>query len=179
MSLGLGGAGVAGNGHFAPGVDEVTVSGLDLACSFAIGGAIADNLILNVDLFGGRVFEPEVDRDGTDLGDADRLEEDLGIGERVELGGLGLGVTYYIMPINLYLAGSVGLGRAVFEDANGERRGSDFGFAANVMVGKEWWVAPEWGVGVAGQLLLLRAEDDILGTVGGLGVNVMFSATYN
>jgi hypothetical protein len=83
------------------------------------------------------------------------------------------------MPVNIYLAGSVGIGQAVFEDGRGDREGSDIGIVFDAMVGKEWWVGTEWGLGVAGQFIYLRAEDDIFGDVNGIALNAMFSATYN
>jgi hypothetical protein len=48
------------------------------------------------------------------------------------------------------------------------------------MVGKEWWVSDDWGLGVAAQLLLGSAKDpysDAHWT--SRGVAVMFSSTYN
>ena len=49
----------------------------------------------------------------------------------------------------------------------------------HALVGKEWWVGTDWGIGVAGQVLIVRASDDFLGDIGGLGFGVLFSATYN
>jgi len=179
LSIGLGGGILAGDDHTLPDVDEVGLGGIGFGTSIGIGGALVDNLILNADLFQATMFNPEVEVDGENLGSADDLDRELGVGEEFELGGIGIGVTYYIMPINLYLAGSIGIAQAVFEDGNGDREGSDVGFATNLMVGKEWWVGLDWGIGVAGQVMILRAEDDILGGVTGLAFNLMFSATYN
>jgi hypothetical protein len=47
------------------------------------------------------------------------------------------------------------------------------------MVGKEWSVGSDWGIGIAGQLIVLATHDDILGGLHGAIFNVMFSATYN
>ena len=67
----------------------------------------------------------------------------------------------------------------MFEDEDGDRDGSDAGFVGNVIAGKEWWVGEDWGIGLAAQLVGIVAEDEVLGDVGGLAVNVLFSATYN
>jgi hypothetical protein len=83
------------------------------------------------------------------------------------------------MPANLYVAGSIGIGEVVFVDGAGNRDGGDVGFAADVMFGKEWWVGLDWGIGVAGQFVLIAAHDRILGSVTGIGLGVVFSATYN
>jgi hypothetical protein len=179
LSIGFGGGAIGGNNHVEPGVDKVTLTGLGLGTSIAVGGAIADNLILDADFFHTSIFDPSVNVDGHHLGRASNLDRDLGIGQDLQLVCFGIGATYYIMPVNLYLAASIGLGRVVFEDVNGARAGSDLGIAGNLMVGKEWWVAPDWGIGIAGQLMLIGVRDEVLGRVGGIAFNVMFSATYN
>jgi hypothetical protein len=182
LALGFGGGSVWGNQHVLPDVEKVTLTGLGFGSELAVGGAITNNLMLNADLFQTSLFNPSVHKDGQHLGSASdlpRLGSDLGVGEDVTLAGFGIGVTYYFMPVNVYLAGSAGIGQVVFEDFNGSRAGSDFGFAGNVMLGKEWWVGPDWGIGVAGQLIIIVAHDETLGPLDGTVFNLMFSATYN
>lgn len=179
LNIGIGWGSIAGDDHTLSGIDEITVSSVGLATSIGIGGALTDNFILNADLYQTMMFNPSVDIDGDDAGDADDLASDIGVGDDAEIGGIGIGVTYYIMPVNIYLAGSVGIGQAVFEDGRGDREGSDVGLALNALVGKEWWVGTDWGLGLAGQVVYLRAEDEIFGDVNGLALNLLFSATYN
>jgi hypothetical protein len=179
LAIGFGGGSLWGNDHILPGVRDVTLSGLGFGTSIGIGGAVANNFILNADLFQATLFNPSVHQDGRGLGDASNLSHDLGVGQNVSVAGLGIGATYYIMPVNVYLAGSIGFGQAVFEDHVGSRSPSDFGLATNWMVGKEWWVGSDWGIGIAGQLIVLATHDDILGGLHGAIFNVMFSATYN
>src|SRR4029079_14699548 len=97
--------------------------------------------------------DPDVEIDGRDLGDAEDLDRELGIGDDAQLVGIGIGLTYYIMPVNVYVSGAVGIGQIVFENYHGDREGSDIGFASDVIVGKEWWVGDDWGLGVAGQFM--------------------------
>ena len=179
LAIGFGGAGLAGHNHVRSDVDETRLSGFGFGTSIGIGGALAENVILNADLFHATIFDPSVRVDGHHVGDANDVGGELGIGEDVDLVGLGIGVTYYIMPANVYLAGSAGFGQAVFTGHRGDRAGSDIGIAGNLMVGKEWWVGNDWGLGIAGQAILLGAHDDILGRINGFALNVMFSATYN
>jgi hypothetical protein len=179
LAIGFGGGSVWGNDHVLPGVQDVSTSGLGFGTSIAIGGAVTENLILNADLFQATIFNPSVRQDGRHVGDASDLSRDLGVGEDITVAGLGVGLTYYIMPVNIYLAGSIGFGQAVFENELGTRSGSDFGLATNVMVGKEWWVGSDWGIGLAGQFILLATHDDYLGGLNGAIFNLMFSATYN
>jgi hypothetical protein len=179
LAIGFGGGAVQGDDHERGDVDEIGLSSTGFGTSIGIGGALVENLILNADLFHATLFNPAVEVDGAEAGDAEDLDVDLGVGEDTELVGLGIGLTYYVMPVNLYLAGSIGLGQTVFVDYTGDRKGGDIGLGANVMVGKEWWVGIDWGIGVAGQLIVVSTEDEILGGVRGLAFNVMFSATYN
>lgn len=178
MSIGLGFGGTGGDNHVLTG-EEVALAGLGLNYAIGIGGALTENLVLNADIFHSTIYDPEIQIDGEDAGRTSDLREDLGVGEDFELAGIGIGVTYYLMPANVYLAGSLGIGRVIFVDGSGDRGGSDVGFAANLMIGKEWWVGLDWGIGVAGQLIVIAAEDEILGDVGGIGFGVLFSATYN
>ena len=49
------------------------------------------------------------------------------------------------------------------------------------MVGKEWWVTQDWGLGVAGEVLFASMKDagDTSITWTGTAFSVVFSATYN
>jgi hypothetical protein len=179
LSIGVGGGAILGDGHTVRGVDEVALTGFGIGTSIGIGAAVIPNLILDVDFFHASFFDPDVEADGDDLGESSHVDPRLGVGEDQQLVGFGLGVTYYFMPVNIYLGGSLGVGRVVFEDNDGDRGGSSVGLAGNLMVGKEWWVADDWGIGIAGQLVLLSADDDLLNHVKAYALNVMFSATYN
>lgn len=150
---------------------NTTIGGAGAFIDIAIGGVIVDNLALNADIFGGMVVSPSVSVDGMDLGDAGDTT--------VSVDGLGVGLTYFIMPINIYLAGSAGIGVAGIT-IDGTDYESDAGFATNFMVGKEWWVGDDWGIGVAGQFMYSAIpRADIDATMPFLALNLMFSATYN
>jgi len=88
-------------------------------------------------------------------------------------------LTYYLMPVNVYFSGAVGLSNAVWERSDGERQASRLGLALNLLVGKEWWVDPQWGIGAAAQLLLMRAGDYHYDSVQAMSVGLLFSATHN
>lgn len=157
---------------------ETTLSGFGGMGSFKFGATIARNVALGVDLFGLNMFEPTVSQNGDDLGNAE--------GTRASVGAIGLGGTFYIMPANLYIAASagVGLGTIEFRDRIGgilitAEEDSRPGFAANVMIGKEWWVSRKWGIGLAGQLVFASLETDDDVGLGVFGVGLLFSATMN
>jgi len=178
IAIGMGGAAFGGVDHAEDGSD-VSVAGLGLATDIAIGGAIVENLILHADIYQLTIFNPTVYADDEDVGDADEVGDSYGVGQDVRVTGLGIGVTYYFMPVNLYLSGSIGLGQAVFEGDQGDTEPSKLGFGFNALVGKEWWVGAEWGIGLAGQFLMVSGEDEVLGHVNAFAASALFSATYN
>lgn len=157
---------------------DTTLSGLGGMGSFKFGATIAPNVALGVDLFGLNMFEPSVEQNGVDLGNAE--------GTRASVGAIGLGGTFYVMPANLYIAASagVGLGTIEFRGRFGNvvvtsKEDSRPGFAANIMVGKEWWVSRKWGLGLAGQLVYANLQTDNDVGFGVFGVGLLFSATMN
>ncbi|MCC6623785.1 MAG: hypothetical protein IT385_21175 [Deltaproteobacteria bacterium] len=157
---------------------ETTFSGLGGQVDLAFGGTITRNLALHVDLFGASIFEPSVEIDGRDQGDAENTT--------TSLGALGIGLTGYIMPANLYVSGAVGVGVGTIRTRveSGPFRldieeDTDPGLAVQVMVGTEWLISKRWGIGLAGQFIFASLDTD-----GGVGLDVMsvgllFSATMN
>lgn len=155
-------------------VGEFSFSGLSGNTTLGIGYAVVENLIINLDIFASTVTDPTVEIDGRDVGEVDA---------EVRITNIGVGATYYIMPINVYLASSIALaegsvksGRVAIE--------TDTGYGINVAIGKEWWVSDNWGIGVAGQLFhtVLPNEDLITGEVFDLkttSLAILFSATFN
>ena len=88
-------------------------------------------------------------------------------------------LTYYFMPVNLYITGAVGVSIADAAQDDGDETESDVGWGVNLDVGKEWWVDDNWGIGVAGRLVLGSvALDGVDADMGFAGAGVLFSATY-
>jgi len=149
--------------------DDLKLSGEAGELNFAIGGMIAPNLALHGTLFGWAIADPDVelnDLEGT-------LDGDLA------LGAVGAGLTYYFMPANLYISGSVGGGQLSF-DAGNVTVESDPGLVVDITVGKEWWVGKNWGIGVAAGIGLhsipdKNADENWSGT----SFAVRFTATMN
>jgi len=154
--------------------DDTTLSGLSGAASFAFGGTVGRNIALHADLFGVSLFEPTVSQNGDELGEL----KDSTAG----LGALGIGATFYVMPANLYISGAIGVGVGSFEMRSGGvslKWETDPGLAVNLMLGKEWWVARRWGIGVALQGVFSSLETDANEGLKVFGVGVLFSATMN
>jgi hypothetical protein len=161
LTLGFGGGSV--------GNDDIDWSGPSMGMGMAIGGSIVDNLALHADFQNTLVLSPTVETKGK----SETFDGDL------QLSSLGIGVTYYFMPINLYLSGAIGLGVTSFENNAGQQYDTSAGPVLNVLLGKEWWVGADWGVGVAAQLLVMSVKDDIDGKLTSGALNVLFTATYN
>lgn len=147
------------------------VGGFGAGTSIGIGGVVAPNLAINADLFAAAVVSPNVEQNGVELGKAQDTS--------VTLSALGVGATYYFMPINIYVALSLGFAVTSIT-VEGSDFESDAGFALNAMVGKEFWVGREWGIGVAGQLIYadVPTETDS-SSASFISANIMFSATFN
>lgn len=147
-------------------------SGSSSLFNFAIGGAIFEDLILHLDLAGAAMADPKLKINGQS---ANNTTND----HSTSL--LGIGLTYYF-PTNIYLTGSAG--RAVTQvKANGNTYRTDSGYGFNLMLGKEWWVSENWGLGVAGQWLYTKCPDKpvngVTPDVKASSIGVLFSATYN
>ncbi len=153
---------------------ETTLSGIGGMGSFAFGATIAPNIALGVDFFGLSMLEPSVEVEGNDLGDAENT--------RASLGAIGIGATFYVMPANLYFAGSIGAGVASLEFRDSgfsAKADSEVGLAASLMVGKEWWVARRWGIGIAAQAIFASLETESGAGLNVFGFGLLFTATMN
>jgi len=71
---------------------------------------------------------------------------------------LGVGVTYYLMPANVFLSGAVGFGGLQITQ-NDVDHDTEAGFATRVGIGKEWFVSDSWGLGLAACLDACAAKD--------------------
>ena len=103
----------------------------------------------------------------------------LGSNTSVELQAIGLNVTRYIVPIDLFATVVLSGTRLAITDGHDdvEYDSSDIGFGLKVLLGKEWRVSSDVGLGVAAQLFLAvnRNGDETLDTLGG---GLLFSFTY-
>jgi hypothetical protein len=148
---------------------SMKVSGIGGDANIAIGGIIAPDLAVHGTLNGWFLSDPEVELDNS-TGD---LPGDF------YLSAFGGGVTYYLMPANVYLSASVGVGMLTVDVGNVSVE-TDMGPVVDVTIGKEWWVGDEWGLGVAGTVGYHSiADPDVDENWSGISVGLRFSATYN
>jgi len=159
-----------GFGYANTGISDgasLDLSGLTGDYNFAIGGVISRDLALHGTFWGWAIGDPEVDLNGSSLGNAD---------ESLNLSVMGGGVTYYIVPANVYLSGSLGLGWL----SATENVESDVGFGLDITLGKEWWVGGSWGLGLAGAFGYHSVPDGVVdANWSGASFGLRFSATLN
>lgn len=155
---------------------STTISGFAGSFAAAFGGTIAPNLIIYGEIAGMSARNPEVSSGGQSW---------TAHGTTLSMLTFGPGLAYYLQPMNVYFSGTVGFGyfnsSRNDDDYYGDEddgENSDLGFGFSTMVGKEWWLTADWGIGVAGQFQLATAKyyDERLT---GYGFALMFSATYN
>jgi hypothetical protein len=163
-----------GSGYSQVFVDIISFSGgFTFANTIQIGGTVSDNLIIFGDIGGVNILSPSVkinDEDVDNPGDV-----------RIVFGGFGPGVCYYLMPDNYYISLSILLHQSNFYLDNLSGIEADNGFGFNFVIGKEWWVGEQWGLGVS---LYFRygAQSQKNGTdvtISSYSLGALFTATLN
>lgn len=141
-----------------------------------IGGAIKENLILHATLITDYMSGPKISSNGV----IQKTSNNFMIGEDF----IGGGITYYLMPSNLFLSGSIGPGSFRRMDTGDDTSvSSDKGFGFQVKVGKEWWVSRRWGLGVALSYSQLNVrnqpENGVVELINSNNFGIYFNATLN
>ncbi len=151
---------------------DLTIKGGGASFAIAVGGAVTENFIVGAQAWDVVTTSPTIELGGTSAS----TSSDTSSG----VVGYGLLLNWYF-DNNFYLALTPSLTRLTFSD-NGTSYTSDWGFGLRGTIGKEWWVANHWGLGVAGGLGLSSNKDGAYSgaptwTTWGFSLNV--SATYN
>jgi len=176
LSAGLG----AGGTHYHERYDSerpqrVQTEGVSTTFELAIGGALRENLILH-----GNVAFQNLNGSTRKVDGQRDVTWDIDTGT-VMLGG---GLTYYVMPANVYFTGSVGVaGLAESRDHHTAFK-THAGVGSVLSFGKEWWVGAQgqWGMGAALRGSFYTANAGIFGDltrVYAADVGLAFSATLN
>jgi hypothetical protein len=179
LSTGIGFASVKGDSD-----NSGTFKGATGQGSIAVGGMIVDNLAIHADFFATTLFNPDYEINGTTSSTPNNFEVAM------RAATVGAGLTYYFMPVNLYLTASLGIAYVSTEvsyTSGGvsfkNTYESETGLGLNVMLGKEWWITDNWGLGVAGQLIYfnipVKDKDSASDNFSGASFGALFSATYN
>ncbi len=173
MDAGLGALSSKSSTFFDPffGDVDLAFSGTAGQFSLALGGALTPNFVLAGRFWGVTVTSPEVKLSGQKVNATDITQG---------LSGVGLDLTYYFMPVNIYLTATPSIGLLSLEQG-GETYKTKNGFALRLAAGKEWWVSDNWGIGLNVQYAFASNKDE--GTDAPTWTSnwfgVAFCATYN
>ena len=154
--------------------DELAFVGGGGSFGLALGGTVLPNLVLFGNLFGMSLSDPDVEFNGTAMGS---------VSGSTTIGGIGPGAAYYFQPVNVYVSGTIAATFFQASDSDGTSQyESDTGIGFQGMVGKEWWVSQDWGLGIAAEFIAARGmadkADSSIKWAGNM-FSLVFSATYN
>ena len=138
-------------------VERVEMSGGTIELDLAAGWTVRENLALHATVFGWSLANPHFERS---------LPGTSGVFDgSVTLSTYGIGATWFAMPINAHVTGSVGVGRVTFEFPDlGVADQTKPGVAFTAGVGKEWWMSDIFGLGMSGYFTWFSAEDSTVPT---------------
>lgn len=164
-----------GRGAFAATMPEARddadarLIGNGVAFDLAIGAAVVRDLVVHADFAGCAAREPRL-AVGSNLQNT--------VDQTAALNAIGAGVTWYFGP-NAYVSGSLGAARLTLYDVDDTMLSqTGRGPSLHALLGREWWVAPEWGLGAAAALFMGWLPDDGE-TWRYTSLGVLFSATLN
>ena len=151
---------------------ELSMGGFAFFTNIGIGFTVVPNLIISGTLFRNVVSGPTVELDGQDIGDYDAEIQDSAV---------GVGLTYYFMPYNAFVSASVAAAFMTVK-IDGQEFETGTGWGVEALVGKEWWVSDNWGIGAAAHVFFSRVPDEGVDEtldLDTLSLGVLFTATYN
>jgi hypothetical protein len=167
--------------HIGPGFNtmesdsspKAKIDGTGGAFGISLGGMVTENYGVFAEISDSVATEPQLTIGNQTFEAKDNV--------RVAVIGLGVGVIYWYMPINIYVSAALVLDELIVRDGDEKVFETDKGVGLSIMVGKEWWVSENWGLGVAAALRQSSRMDEKDGdaTWEADSLNVVFSATYN
>jgi len=145
-------------------------SGSGLPAALSVGFAFANSLVLFAEFYEMQVRNPSGDSEIVDL----------------EWQGVGPGLKYYLMPVNIFLSSSLLVSQFTAHNSTpgdwryGLNLVSDWGITGRFSLGKEWWISSNWGLGIAGEIVLGRmGGGDEGGSYSVKGLSLLASASFN
>jgi len=155
---------------------DANVGGPGVLWDIAVGWSVAPSMALHVGYFGTRPIVPKLQLGNAQARSSDEAE--------ALLSGLAFGATFHL-PLNIYVSPSLGVALVVGTDTHGsapQRDVFDPGLAAALDIGWEFWVSPQWALGVAIKTSYYFVRDDDAAserTWHGIAGGPLFTATFN
>jgi opacity protein-like surface antigen len=152
---------------------DVSLAGPGSSIGVNVGYAVAENWLLGLELSGAVVFGPTLKQGGMEV----KSDESV----KWSTYYAGVAASHYFMPLNLRVGLGVGALQMALDLPNLPQETSKTGVAARLVVAKEWWVSPRWGLGVALESTLGAVPDDKDNDKGWgvAGFDLALSATYD
>lgn len=172
LKLGGGYRSYTGSGYKDAPVEGWSATGGGVGLVVSIGGAVLENLVLHADLVTSLATNPTLT-----VGDKEPVEtEDAGS----RLTGFGGGATYFFMPLNVYVSGSV-LASSINIEQDGATLGrTELGIGGMLQAGKQFWIGSEWAVDVGPSFHLATMSDSAGGgRIVGWAANLLAGVSYN
>ncbi len=169
LHLDLGMGALASSASTSLGTMKLSGSGGNF--SIAVGGAVSENFILAGHLWDHVASNPRLTWAGSSVSTSN---------SSVALVGLGVDLTWYIMPSNFYVTVTPSI-TSLSVNSSGSTSNTESGLGVQLAGGKEWWVSDHWGLGLNLQLAISSNKDKGTNppTWGSSSLAVAFSATYN
>jgi hypothetical protein len=143
-----------------------SISGPGISGAFATGMFLFKNLAMHAEMYGDILLDSSLEIGG---------EQATAKGSFSAF-GFGGGATYYLMPLNLYLSQTLGAAVAELSSGTGSG-GTDLGFAAHTLIGKEWFLGDDWGLGAGARFVIMLLPDEQRLTA--LGGGLLASLSFN
>ena len=173
---------ISGGGAYLSINDDITngpyntmeMKGFGGGFDFKLGAAVKENFILHGDLIGTSSGSINVTVDGDEIG---TISGDNSVGTTI----FGGGATYYFMPQNIFISGTLGVGGFSIT-TDGETGNTQKGFGMYMKVGKEWWISKNWDLGFSFAVSYINVNNEagnMTEKLSGVTVGLSFNATFN
>jgi hypothetical protein len=157
---------------------DMEFTGSPIGGRIQIGGSVSENLIVFGEVGGANFSEPTITWKG---------DEGLLTGKDMSINDFGVGISYYIMPTNFFLSGSITMSKDRIKTKNDNDQTeteatTESGLGFYLSAGKEWWVSDKWALGCAVFAQISNATDK--SSTGEYSVKnsvfgIAFSATFD
>lgn len=165
-------AGLGYNRADSRSVQGFAIKGGSGSLNLELGVAVVPNFILFGKLYGSAVPSPDLQVGGVTIeGRNDKVSGNFG--------AVGAGLTYYVMPSNIYLTGALTVTQLNITQDGELVSETETGGGLHLGVGKEWWASENWGLGLGLELVLSRIPSNGRDAWDFASGALVFSATFN